>query len=172
LTHVLPLQRLRVGIVVERRKAKSAWIDHVWVPVAALAGEPDAEPWTVLGSEGETTRYYAGSADVDLFRTETANYRDNLTSGSPLLWVVLEPAEGDPPYALRAVTADPAEGESHTEAGNNLIETVPMPEVVRDALAAFVAEHHVEREFFKRKRDRADPDAMGRRGPRRGSADE
>jgi hypothetical protein len=172
LSHAPPLQRMRVGIVVERRKAKSAWIDHVWVPVAALAGEPRAEPWTVLGREGDTTRYYAGSADVDLFRTETANYRDNLASGSPSLWVVLQPNDGDPPYGLHAVTADPAEGESYTEAGNNLVEMVPMPEVLRDALAAFVAEHHVEREFVKRKRDRADPEAMGRRAPRRGSADE
>lgn len=172
MTSALPLQRIGVGVVVERRKAKSVWVDHVWVPVAALAGEPEVEPWTVLGSDGETVRYYAGSADLDLFRTETANYRDNLASGNPSLWVVLQPTDADPPYRLRAVTADPSEGESYTEAGNDLVEMVPMPEPVRDILAAFVAEHHVEREFFKRKRDRADPNAMGRRGPRRGSADE
>jgi hypothetical protein len=167
LTRAVPLQRIRVGIVVERRKAKSAWIDHVWVPVAALAGEPEAEPWSVLGGDGDSTRYYAGSADIDLFRTETANYRDNLASGRPSLWVVLQPTESDPPYALFAATADPAEGEAYTEAGNNLVEMVPLPDVICDALAAFVAEHHVEREFFKRKRDRVDPD--GPRGPRRGT---
>ena len=30
---------------------------------------------------------------------------------------------------------------------------------------AFIAEHHVERPFVKRKRDRANPEALGRRGP-------
>lgn len=169
MTRDVPLQRLRVGIVVERRKAKSVWVDHVWVPVAALAGEPETEPWTVLGGEAETTRFYAGGADVNLFRTETANYRDNLASGRPSLWVVLQPTESDPPYSLVAVTADPSEGEAYTEAGNNLVEMVPMPDAVGEAVAAFVAEHHVERQFIKRKRDRVDPNS--RRGPR-GSADE
>jgi hypothetical protein len=38
-----------------------------------------------------------------------------------------------------------------------------MPEPVREQVEAFVAEHHVEREFFKRKRDRANPESLGRR---------
>jgi hypothetical protein len=35
--------------------------------------------------------------------------------------------------------------------------------VVRKAVESFVAEHHVEREFVKRKRDRANPEALARR---------
>jgi hypothetical protein len=42
-----------------------------------------------------------------------------------------------------------------------------MPDMVRELVAAFVAEHHVEREFNKRKRDRADPEALARRVPQR-----
>jgi hypothetical protein len=170
LSRAAPLQRFRVGIVVERRKAKSKWIDYTWMPVAALFGEPEAAPWTVLASDGDVTRFYAGSADVDLYRTETGNYRDNLVSGSPSLWVVLRPTENDPPYELVAVTADPAEGEAFTEAGNDTVEMVPMPDPIADALELFIAEHHVERVFIKRKRDRADPG--GRGGPPRGSGDE
>jgi hypothetical protein len=52
-----------------------------------------------------------------------------------------------------------------TEAGTNIVESVEMPESLREAIAAFVAEHHVEREFVKRKRDRANPEALARRGP-------
>ena len=40
-----------------------------------------------------------------------------------------------------------------------------MPEAVRAVLDAFVSEHHVEQTFYKRKRDRADPEALGRRAP-------
>ena len=83
----------------------------------------------------------------------------------PLLWVILRPVEADPPYELAAVTADPAEGEGMTEAGSNIVEPVPMPDMLRDTLAAFVAEHHVEEVFVKRKRDRANPDSLGRRPP-------
>jgi hypothetical protein len=52
-----------------------------------------------------------------------------------------------------------------TEAGNDLVESVPMPQAIQQAVADFVAEHHVERAFSKRTRDRADPEALGRRVP-------
>ena len=96
---------------------------------------------------------------------ETANYRDNLSSGAPALWVVLRETGAEPPYALYLVTADPAEGEGMTAAGNNIVEPVPMPQSVRDTIANFVADHHVEETFEKRKLDRADLEALGRHGP-------
>jgi hypothetical protein len=40
-----------------------------------------------------------------------------------------------------------------------------MPTVVREAIEAFVAEHHVERPFAKRRRDRPDSQALARRRP-------
>ena len=49
------------------------------------------------------------------------------------LWVVLRPTGVEPPYELLAVTADPAEGEAFTEAGNDLVEMVAMPEPIREA---------------------------------------
>jgi hypothetical protein len=158
-----PLSQMTVGVVVERRKADSPWIDFLWRPVGILPDAPEMAAWSVLREEGEAVLFYAGSRAVDLHRTETERYRDNLLTGSPMLWVVLSPTEGEWPYTLAAVTADPAEGEVFTEAGANLVEAVAMPDVVREAIERFVAEHHVEREFVKRKRDRADPEALARR---------
>jgi hypothetical protein len=63
------------------------------------------------------------------------------------------------------VTADPAEGESLTETATDMIEQVPMPELIQQTVAAFVAEHHVAQPFVKRKRDRANPEALARRLP-------
>jgi hypothetical protein len=160
-----PLAAVAVGVIVERVKAASQWIDYIWRPTTVLAGQPDTAAWTQLADDGERATYYAGPATVELHRTETANYRDNLASGSPALWVVLRVTGAEPPYALYLVTADPAEGEAMTEAGSNIVEPVPMPDIVRDAIAAFVAEHHVEKVFVKRKRDRANPESLGRRPP-------
>jgi hypothetical protein len=92
-----------------------------------------------------------------LHRTETSNYRDNLASGAPSLWVVMQPKASDPPYELLAVTADPAEGEAFTDAGNNLVEAVAMPSDVVAMVDRFVASHHVERPFVKRQRDQNSP---------------
>jgi uncharacterized protein DUF3305 len=165
LSNVDPLMSIPVGVVVERSKSASPWADFHWRPVRVLAGVPDTPPWTKLTEDNERTSFYVGAAPVELYRTETAHYLDNLQVETPLLWIVLRPAEGDPPYELAMVTADPAEGEGMTEAGVNIVEAVEMPEPLRDAIAAFVAEHHVEREFVKRKRDRANPEVLARRGP-------
>ena len=162
---VLPLLRIPVGIVVERRKASSPWADVMWRPVTVLAGVPDAAPWTILASEGETVTYYAGAVEIELYRSDTDNYRRNLESGVPSVWVALQATANDPPFEIAAVTADPAEAEGLTESAQAIVEAVAMPESVRDAIAAFVAEHHVERIFEKRTRDRANPEALARRGP-------
>jgi len=163
------LVSIPVGVVVERFKATSPWLDFVWRPASVLMGVPSAAPWTVLGRDGEVTTFYAGPGEISLYRTETANYLSNLQSEAPMLWIVLRPTGMEPPYDVLAVTADPAEGEAMTEAGNDLVETVSMPAGIAEMVEAFVAEHHVERSFFKRRRDRAEPDPPGRRKGGRGS---
>jgi hypothetical protein len=154
-----------VGVVVERRKATSAWIDTVWRPIGVLAGAPEAAPWTMLEAGDDRASFYAGAAQIVLYRTETGHYRDNLNSGRPSLWVSLRPTGVEPPFEIIAVTADPAEGESFTQAGDDLVEAVPMPPAICAIVEAFVAEHHVERPFVKRQRERADPQALARRLP-------
>jgi hypothetical protein len=164
LSHAKPLVSIPVGVVVERRKANSQWVEHVWRPLAVLASVPETNPWTPLSEEKDRATFYVGSAEVALYPTETTQYRDNLVSGSPSLWVVLCPTGAEPPYEIHTVTADPAEGEGMTTTGTNLVDAVPMPNEIADTIGAFVSQHHVERVFFKRKRDRADPEALGRRG--------
>jgi len=159
----LPLLRIPVGVVVERRRAESPWIDFVWRGTGVLPDEPETTPWTVIREQEGTTLFYAGSATIDLYRSETARYRDNLATGAPCVWIILTPSEGVRPYAVSAVTADPAEGEAFTEAGANLVEAVPMPEVLCEAIENFIAEHHVEIEFVKRQRRRDNPEALARR---------
>jgi hypothetical protein len=147
------LVSIPVGVLVERHKAASPWLDFVWRPVSVLEGVPSAAPWTMLREGGGVTTFYAGPGVIELHRTETANYLSNLRSGTPTLWIVLRPTSGNPPYEVLAVTADPAEGEAMTEAGNDLVETVPMPPAIAEVVEAFLAEHHIERPFYKRQRD-------------------
>jgi hypothetical protein len=147
------LERIAVGVMVERCKARSAWTDFLWRPVSVFVGSPSAAPWTPLGMEAETTLFYAGEAAIELHRTEASNYRDNLASGSPALWIVLRPTASELPYELVAVTADPSEGEGFTDAGNNLVEQTPMPPDIAEMVGQFVAQHHIDRPFVRRQRD-------------------
>jgi len=163
-----PQLRIPIGVVVERRKAHSPWVDFVWRPIAVLAGLPDAAAWTVLSQESDAATFYAGAAEIALYRSEAENYRRNLAADVPAVWVALTASDGAAPHQVAAVTADPAEGEGLTEPGQAIVEAVPMPDIVREAIAAFVAECPPEPHFAKRKRDRADPEALARRGSRLG----
>jgi Protein of unknown function (DUF3305) len=147
-----------VGVVVRRRAIDNPWIDHTWSPVAILDEVPATAPWTVLSTEAGATLYYGGAANIDLFRSDTANYRDNLVDGEPRIWVALRRQDGGAELELTKVTADPTEGEAMFESGCDVIGTVPMPADVASWIAAFVDEFHVERAFHKRQRDRADGD--------------
>jgi hypothetical protein len=160
------LATIVVAVVVERRKATSPWLDFLWRPVSVLVGTPSAVPWTRIGEEGNATIFYAGEAAIELHRTETANYRQNLASGTPMLWVVLRPRlanSANAAFDILTVTADPSGGEALTDAGNDLVATVPMPVSIIETIESFIAEHHVERPFQKRQRDRGEPQTPGDR---------
>ena len=147
-----------VGVVVRRRSIDNPWIDQLWSPAMILDEVPATAPWTVLSTEADATTYYAGSASIDLFSAETANYRDNLADGEPRIWVALRRQDGGAELELTKVTADPTEGEAMFESGCDVIGTVPMPPEIASWIAAFVDRFHVERVFHKRKRDRAGGD--------------
>jgi len=147
-----------VGVVLRRRSIDNPWIDCTWSPLMLLDDVPATAPWTVLSSEADATIYYAGPASIELFRSDTANYRDNLTGGEPRIWVALRRRDGGAELELTKVTADPTEGEAMFESGCDVIGTVPMSPDIASWIAAFVDEFHVERPFHKRKRDRTSED--------------
>src|SRR5689334_4799990 len=122
MSRVEPLLTIPVGVVVERRRSKSPWVDFVWRPTAVLPGVPDAAPWTMLDHDGDRASFYGGATTIALHRSDTSGYRDNLASGAALLWVVLRPTGLEPPYEIAAVTADPGEGEAFTESATDLVE--------------------------------------------------
>jgi hypothetical protein len=159
--------RCTIGIVVARRKLSNPWVDYAWLPVAVLPTAPDTPAWTRLSADEREELHYAGSYELSFHRGETSHYRDNLTSGQPSLWVSLRPIGGED-HEIATVTADPYEGESLAEGIGEIVEAVPMPPEVQAHLAAFVEAFHVDRAFFKRKRDRADSEALARRLPGQG----
>lgn len=154
---------ITLGVIIEKRKAQSPWIEHIWGVHAVLTGLPDAVPLTLIAREEGVERFYLGATDLVLSHVETANYRDNLMSGAPKLWVVLRFDASETP-SLLTVTADPAEGEAHTETEANHVETVTMASDIAGFIAAFVDAHHVERAFIKRNRDKPEDARRMREG--------
>ena len=150
-----------VGVVVRRRTVDNPWVDHVWSPAMVL----DEVPARRVDRAVHRIRcddVHAGAASIDLFSSDTANYRDNLPTVSRASAALGDRRAG--PNSMTKVTADPTEGEAIFESGCDVIGTVPMSAEIAAWIAAFVDEFHVERAFHKRKRDRADGDRP--RGPR------
>lgn len=160
---VPPHASILVGVLAERRPATSRWADHVWAVTDVLLDPPELAPWTVLHEEDGTTRFFAGTAELEFFRTETDNLKHNIEAPDPRIWVVLRPTEAAPGMLLQKVTVDPGEAHLFADVGQDQLESLALPAPLLGAMRAFVARHHQERQFFKRKRDRADPEALGRR---------
>ena len=156
------VEHIRLGVVVERRRVDQPWLTERWRVVDVLPDAPEAvAAGTVLAQGDGRQRMYAGAVEVELYAGDTGAYRDNLTSSRPAVYVVLR-RRGDG-YALHGATVDPGEIEAHADAGDDLIEAVPLPPGLAARIAAFV-----ERPFHKRQRTPADPEALGRPpGPRR-----
>src|SRR6188472_2036751 len=102
----VPENSFEVGVIVAKRKLKGPWASHAWLPCAVLPGAAAAAPWTRLTASDEEETFYAGSFEVSLYPSETAHYRDNLTSGRPSLWVALRTGE-HATSEIATVTADP-----------------------------------------------------------------
>jgi hypothetical protein len=156
-------QLLRLGVIAERRRGVTQWAEHVWRVVEVLEETPEVEPWTLLRQEEDgRTLFFAGQAEAALHPTDTANYKHNLEAAQPLVWAVLRPADTPSGFRLQGVTVDPGEAHLHADVGNDLVESLPMPPRLRATVESFVARHHKERGFWKRKRDQADPEALAR----------
>jgi hypothetical protein len=157
----------RIGVVVIRRHLSGPWAAYEWLPGGILCPPPEVPDWTRLQSEGDRESFYIGTVALAFHSGETSHYRDNLQSARPQVWVQLRPTlgpEGDERVELVSATVDPYEGEALADSMGDVLVAVAMPQDLEARLAAFFATHHVEREFYKRQRKRADPDALGRRG--------
>ncbi len=154
-----------VGIVCRRWTPEVPWAQEKIAPTQVLSEAPDLAPGASLGRDGVGELIYFGPAELVFWTGETGHYRDNLATGAPRLWVSLAPQGEFGELAIGLVTANPYEGESLADGSGLVLEAVDMPPDIAAELAAFVAEHHVEQVFVKRKRDGQKGRREGRDGP-------
>jgi hypothetical protein len=164
--------RREIGVVLERRRVDHPWQEHAWRAVAVLPDVPAAPPGTEIAAGEGWARLYAGAAELELFPLETDSYKHNLEGTPPSVFVVLRRTESEPPLALHGATVCVGQAHAHADTMDNVVEALPMPAEIRDWLADFVARHHVERAWFKRKRDRVDPARRGRVVPGEGGEED
>ncbi len=159
---VMPL-----SVVIERRESKSAWQDSEWRPLGVLP-KTDVARGQLLASGDGWRHIHGGTLDLELFRGETEGYLTNLSQDVPVVFVILrrnDEAE-DLDYQPFLVTVCPYEAMGYSTGGDDIVEGVPMPPEVMLLVREFVAAHHVDVPFQKRKNKRHEDDYGGKK-PRR-----
>lgn len=152
-------KRMTVGVVVERRQTDHPWQDHSWRPWAVIPGGGPAGGWRRIADGPGWQRYYAGSLEIALHRSETGSYLQNLASEPPRVYVVLRRVSGEHEVEPLLVTVSPDEAQGYSESGDDQVEGLPMPEEIAAWLGAFVDLQPLPAPFVKR-----------RRGPKTGEA--
>lgn len=151
-----------ISVVVERRSANSPWQDYLWRPIGVLPTAADERGKLLAEGQG-WTQYHGGTLDLELFRGETEGYLTNLTQTPPMVFVVLRRSEE--PDALEfapfLATVCPYEAMGYTDGNDDVVEGVPMPPEIVIWLQDFVALHHVDVPFKKRKNRRHEDDYGG-----------
>lgn len=161
------VERVPVGIVLERRKSRHPWQDFSWRPVAVVAGAPARDPrgpWALATEGDDWSHFHAGTLTLELFRKETEGYKVNLSQEPPRLFVVLRDLEDpaiDHPFVPILITACPYEAQDYLDSGADLVEPVAMPPDLVGLIQHFVDRHHVDEPFKKRKRRPYDPHKVG-----------
>jgi hypothetical protein len=149
-------ESMPLGVVVRKTPGVTRWQKWSWKVVAVLPGAGPAD-WRELRREGDAVEYHAATLTLTLYSPDTEAYMVALSAKTPGLYVVLG-EETDPearmPWRPELVTASAYEGQGYAESGEGLVELVPMPLGLIGWVRDFVAAHHVEEPFIKRKRDR------------------
>ncbi len=153
-------QSIPVGIILRAAPSQSRWIDMTYRVIGLLPGAADAD-WAELRRDGEIVDYHAATLQLDLHRTDTDAYMLALDSSAPSAYVVLqgEGDSGDRPRPV-TITVSPYEAQDHLDAGDEIVERVPMPPEMIEWIGDYIAQHHKQEPFYKRRRDETDLDRV------------
>lgn len=134
---------VRTAVLMEREREPNRWEDwrHRLADVVLDDGAFGTEP-RLLRDDGKlATRLFPGF-EIALYKDEAEGYYLNLSSGSPVWFVMWRTHHEDPSQAWPEIVSL-----SYNEAGRWLdaqerVDNVPLPEEVRQWLQAWVDEHY------------------------------
>lgn len=145
-----------LGIVLRRSPGVTRWASWSWRAVGVLPGAGPAR-WRELRREGEVVEYHAATVPLELYRAEAEAYLAELQTDPPSIYVVLRRDElsdaEDEPIEVLLATASPYEAQDYADAGDDMVEQVPMPPALRAWVEDYAARHSRGGCFVKRQRD-------------------
>lgn len=140
-----------VAVILERRPAKSAWVEDVWQAVAITVGhQAAADRPTKIHEQGDVAQYLVGGLEVSLHVDECESYYHNLMSDTPRAYVIAHLAEHSAPPVPFHISLSFDEAHAYLE-GDDEIYAVDIPPELYRWTEAFVIAHYVAEKKRKRK---------------------
>jgi len=157
-----------IDVVMERIALHNRWTTEQWRPAsvdAVAPGRATAAAASCIEDTPERSRWRFGGREVELHPTESEGYFLNVTSETPAVFVMwrMREDDGQPAAEPFIVTLSYNEAGRFMDGGER-VDTVPMPAVIRDWLAAYVAVHYKPEPKKKHKRNDPFKDGAFRRG--------
>ena len=146
-----------VDVMMERIPLQSRWASEQWRPAAVvpIAGDPPipGAPECVAEGPAGTTWRFPGRA-IELHPSEAEGYFLNITSDTPLVFVMWRPAEdGIEPAARPELVTVSYNQAGRLMDGGEKVDPVPMPDAILAWLQPFVAENYKPEPRRKMKRN-------------------
>ena len=142
-----------VGVVLRRTPGVTRWQKWSWTASAVLPGAGPAD-WRELRREGDAVEYHASTEMLELHGAEAEAYLHGLQAETPSIYIVMRTREGEVPLDVVLVTASPYEAQDYTDSGEEIVEKVAMPPLLKSMVQEFVDRFYEEEVFVKRKRDK------------------
>lgn len=151
---------LRIGLLVERRRAQTRWERWTWRTVGVVPGAPGRPDWTVLRAADEAVLFHAASLELKLHADELADYLENIRSEEPSIYIVahrLERGAECPPLQPVRLTVSPGEAQAYAEGADTIVDAIAMPAAVAQWIRSFVSDWHRGADRAKTSHRRAKP---------------
>ncbi len=153
---MLPIH-FSVDVLIERVPITNRWATEQWRPKSVIPlreglAKQGAPERIADGPDGSLWRF-PGMA-IELHSTEAEGYFLNLTSDTPLVFVMWRTAdEGQQPAVYPEIVTVSYNQAGRFMDGGEKVDPVPMPEAIRAWMAPFVAEHYKPEPRRKMKRN-------------------
>ncbi|MEM9269087.1 MAG: DUF3305 domain-containing protein, partial [Pseudomonadota bacterium] len=126
-----------IGVVLRRSPGATRWQKWVWTASSVLPGARPAT-WHELHREGDVIEFHADTVPLELHGADAEAYLHGLQAQVPCLYVIMRQGQGEAPLDVILVTASPYEAQDYTDSGEEIVEKVPMPPLLRAQIQDFV----------------------------------
>lgn len=148
-----------VGVVLRRTPGVTRWQQWSWTASAVLPGAGPAT-WRELRREGDAVEYHAATEMLELHGADAEAYLHGLQAEIPSVYIIMRIGEGEAPLDIVLITASPYEAQDYTDSGEEIVEKVAMPLLLKSMVQEFVDQFYEEEVFIKRKRDKKRTDLV------------